>query len=709
MFKKRMRLSEQIKDDNPHYIEGLQYEFGRGVKRDYEKALACYEKGMQEGDETSRKKVFYQKFNIPAFLINTFVFIAAFIVGFITNYLWIGLFVTGVSFLITALILNVNYWDKKGFAYQFNLVLLFIAVLIIIPFSAMLPYLNGVTWLPVTAMLVVSFFVVFVGIILYFSDREIVNIWISLAGLFVFALSIFAFAIETPDKKFVIQNVADGVEIIGYRSSDVDVEIPMKLNNKPVVSIAARAFMNTEIKTVTMGDNIKEIKAFAFANTPYLEEVILPKEVLLGRGVFYHAESLKTVVLPELMDSIPDQLLYGAISLREITIPLSVTSIGYGAFAYTPSLYSIDIPIGVAHIGPYAFAGSGILSIDLPDTVTYLGPYAFSDTTQLQSIRLSENIHQLQTGVFKNATGLRSFTIPTQVTSIGDEAFAGASELTEINLHDGITDIGIAAFRYAQKLKHLEIPEGIVRLNNDLCRGCESLVSIDLPSSLKSIADGALSGAKLLKSIDLPEGLIAIGSDAFANNNSLEYIHIPDSVINIGPGAFRGASSLKSLYLPQNVKQIHANLCDGCTALTTVTFAPDIDLIGDYAFRNASMLEVIVIPNTVQTIGLYAFFGASSLREVILNEGLQHIKAYAFYGARSLEAIDIPMSLTRVDDGAFGQCSNLVEIHLHEGIIHMGHYAFYGCTSLTIHFDGQSIPSTWVSSWNPNQRPIQFS
>ena len=185
-------------------------------------------KGQEDGDLLSKQKVYYHKISKPFIVTNAVIFLLSMIFGAIYNFVWIGLFITGTSMTISTLFLNTKYWNYRGAPYKINLTLLFISVLLILPFSAIIPYLNGVSWFPVTALFTISLFVFVAGLILYFGEREIKNIWISVAGLFVLIISFISFNIETPDKKFVIRMMGDGAEIIGYRSTDEHVVIPKK-------------------------------------------------------------------------------------------------------------------------------------------------------------------------------------------------------------------------------------------------------------------------------------------------------------------------------------------------------------------------------------------------------------------------------------------------------------------------------------------------
>lgn len=707
--KNKARLSNVHADENQNYRDGVKYQFGISVKRDHDKALECYKKGALEDDYLSTQKVKNSKLDQKTMIFNIAVILLSITVGLILNVVWISMVIIGTVISITSIIGIQHYWHRKSFAYIFNWAAFFTSTILIIPVSTIIPYFNGVTWIPITLMFTIGFFVFFGGILLFISDKEKYNIVVFACGLFILLLTIGALSFETPGKKFIVRDVEGGVEIAAYRSSDPDVVIPTKINNKNVISIGPSAFYGEPITSVIIKDNILEIKDYAFAYTRSLEYIKLPDTVLLSEGVFYGASGLTSVELPDNMPLIPDELFFGATKLESIDLPNTITSIGEQAFAYNYALLEIDIPDGVLSIGAAAFLANNFTSIEIPDSVSTIGSYAFANSPHLSDVVLSANMSHISDNLFQNNYSLTSFVVPDNIMFIGNEAFLGNINLETIELHDQITFIGDSAFKDNYELNNVVIPDSITSLSPHLFQNARSLTNITLPDNLTSIGDRVFSGTINLEAIELPEGLTHIGSHAFEHNYSLLEIDLPNSLTSLGSGAFHENISLTELHIPNLVKVIRPDLCYGCENLEVVTFADDITEIGSHAFYRNLKLTAVDIPGTVTTIGEYAFYGNPLLETVILNEGLLEINAYAFYGNSSLSSIDLPLSLLKIEDGVFGACSQLSTIYIRNNVSFIGHYAFYGCTNLTVYLEADEIPETWISSWNPDDLDIVLS
>ncbi len=98
------------------------------------------------------------------------------------------------------------------------------------------------------------------------------------------------------------------------------------------------------LKSVVVGDNVKEIAPNAFRDFSSLESVVLGKSVLaLWNGVFRGCTSLKDINLPESLTVI-DSACFFKSGLESISIPRSIELINSGAFYGCPALTTVTIP-----------------------------------------------------------------------------------------------------------------------------------------------------------------------------------------------------------------------------------------------------------------------------------------------------------------------------------------------------------------------------
>ena len=197
--------------------------------------------------------------------------------------------------------------------------------------------------------------------------------------------------------------IPDGVTSIGYQAFSGCsglVEINWNAVSVSDFSHSSDVFYNAGTVgdgiTVTFGDSVKKIPAYAFRDCTSLTSVTIPSGVTsIGQSAFYGCTSLTSVTIGNGVTSIGRATFYGCTSLASITIPDSVTSIGQSAFYGCTSLTSVTIGNGVTSIGWYAFRDcTSLTSVTIPSGVTSIGSYAFQDCTSLASVKFTGTITQ---------------------------------------------------------------------------------------------------------------------------------------------------------------------------------------------------------------------------------------------------------------------------------------------------------------------------
>ena len=374
---------------HPKFNQGIKREY----KKDYKAALKLYQEAADEGDVFALKKIKHLSIQLNYILIFICVFSVAVIAALLFGDAWIGYIVAGLGLSILASLNHERYWYKIGYAAILNLSFQLIGLFILIPLGAIIPYMFGITFYPVTVLFIVSILIVGFGFTMFFFERTRQYMFIGIYGAIVLSLTLVSFLVNTDDKKYVVEDVEGGVEIVNYRSDDPHVVIPKRIQDKPVVSIGERAFYGYDIETVVIPDHVVSIGDFAFGNTRQLVSVQLPDDIILGQGLFYGSESLEEVNLPDSMTEIPYGMFYKNKSLDTITLPSQITAIGSYAFYNNISLEEIDIPDTVTAIGAYAFAGvMNITAIEIPDNVNMFGQGMFHSAVSLSSITLPDSM-----------------------------------------------------------------------------------------------------------------------------------------------------------------------------------------------------------------------------------------------------------------------------------------------------------------------------
>ena len=220
-----------------------------------------------------------------------------------------------------------------------------------------LPYLRGVTWVPIIILFTVSFFVTFATLVILLFDRKLNVHRYFLMAVYLFILTLVSFVIDTDDKRFIFYNVDQGVVISGYRSNDDILNIPDQLSGYKVVGIDNNAFRNLQFKEVTLKDGLEFIGDNAFSGNRVLKEIVIPDGVVLGNSVFADNYNLEKVILPNDLNRLGNRVFYNNFRLQEILIPDNVTAIGHESFKNS-GLLNIELPVQLKSIGNEVFSNT---------------------------------------------------------------------------------------------------------------------------------------------------------------------------------------------------------------------------------------------------------------------------------------------------------------------------------------------------------------
>lgn len=137
--------------------------------------------------------------------------------------------------------------------------------------------------------------------------------------------------------------------------------------------------LKTDTKTaeVTAGDvyytgDVDIPATIEYEGTTYQVTGIAPK-------AFASCEGLRSVRIPNGVQTIPSQMCAWCYNLESVTLPPSVTSIGNEAFSNCTSMTSVNIPDDVEEIGESAFfCCSSLTSVVIPYNVAVIKWRAFT-------------------------------------------------------------------------------------------------------------------------------------------------------------------------------------------------------------------------------------------------------------------------------------------------------------------------------------------
>ena len=156
----------------------------------------------------------------------------------------------------------------------------------------------------------------------------------------------------------------------GLMSED-NLIIPDEVDGKKVVGLRGDVFNSTSLKSVTLPDNIDTIRGHAFEDCTELETINFPKKLKYIGG--YAFKNCKKIT--------------------EVTIPKNITRIAGNTFENCERLQTVKFeePSMLSEISAHAFQNTALKSIKLPESVKDIGSSAFRDCRKLTEALVPED------------------------------------------------------------------------------------------------------------------------------------------------------------------------------------------------------------------------------------------------------------------------------------------------------------------------------
>ena len=349
---------------------------------------------------------------------------------------------------------------------------------------------------------------------------------------------------ESKNQDFVIK----AGKLVEYNGASMDVVIP-----EEVAAIEPYVFQNSNIHSITLHNHVSG--EMSFSNCINLEKVTLPENMMGKLPEFGGCRSLKAIIVPAGISSIPKGAFWGCSSLEEITIPAGVSSISPSAFRDCISLKQIHLPENLKEIGQYAFTNCKSLEqIKLPDSLTSipheslggLGAFGgcdslFEGCEALKEMVLPDSIDRIGKRMFYNCKLLESITA-NGVRAIEEGAFKNCLRLKELPNFPLLKIVGgtqfggsipEGAFEGCSALRRVVLKENI-EWGDSTFKGCSGLEEVQI-EGIKDIMGGFFSGCHNIRNLNV-ESIRSIAVSAFENSSYIANELVRNNFIPPEPG-----------------------------------------------------------------------------------------------------------------------------------------------------------------------------
>jgi hypothetical protein len=126
-------------------------------------------------------------------------------------------------------------------------------------------------------------------------------------------------------------------------------------------AIAKKAFVDSQMRTISLPEGLMGIGAGAFQACSYLQRITIPSKItMIDDTTFDYCKSLSSVSLPSGLTYIGRFAFRDCFNLATFTVPDTVTLIEGGAFANCEKLATLVLGAGIKEIKQEAFADAGL-------------------------------------------------------------------------------------------------------------------------------------------------------------------------------------------------------------------------------------------------------------------------------------------------------------------------------------------------------------
>ena len=452
-------------------------------------------------------------------------------------------------------------------------------------------------------------------------------------------------------------------------------EIPESVDGVAIKGIGHRAFSDCgNLKTVTIPNSIETIGDFAFSNCYSIIELTIGENVKsIGNYAFAYLDNIQVLNYNAInveqfeFENLQSTNVFESFGLSNedgvtVNIGNKVKFLPKGMFNSvhrTANITSLNFAENgsLATISAYSFKGIPIKTLYLPNSIETIGDSAFYDCDSIIELTIGKNVKSIGYGAFSNCDSIIELTIGENVKSIGNYAFAYLDNIQVLNYNA----INVEQFEF-ENLQSTNVFESFGLSNEDG-------VTVNIGNKVKF----------------LPKGMFNCSGEGVANITSLNFAE-NGSPLTISAYSFVGIP-IKILYLPSYIEIIGHRAFVDCWKLEEIYYdvanlnstveIEDENGSGIFSYDSAIFAGVgntsksvdVVIGENVQSLPerlfnySYAFPTYITSIDFSKNNFLYQIPSNMGNSLYKLEYIVLPNNLVNFGDGSFENCTVLTNIY----------------------------------------------
>ncbi|MBQ9531692.1 MAG: leucine-rich repeat protein [Eubacterium sp.] len=471
-------------------------------------------------------------------------------------------------------------------------------------------------------------------------------------------------------------------------------------------------------------------------------DIVIPSQIdgypvkAIGYYAFYENEDIKSVVIPEGVDTLDQGAFCSCSSLEEVTLPSTIKEIGSEAFYKCPKLTSIDLK-NLEKLGDHALACSGFISMRFPATLTELSSPCYGcpsleqitvdddnpNYTDVDGVLFSKDLSILiQYPMGKEGP---TYKVPDETKTIGWSAFEGvydddygSAKIISVDLNN-VSLIENDAFYNCKSLENI-IATNVSLIENNAFYNCESLENIIATTELKEIKS-SFNNCSNLSYVNYSGTKdqwqqISICSEYSSDNRNLRSatVFCSDGIINDKGIYYEGdyQYSLNSDKTEAYVKKYKGKSAN--VVIPDTLGGVPVTGISDESFKNNKTLTSIEFPDSVTFVSDWAFRECENIHSIKIGAGITDFDRWTFDDSKYITAISvsennpvydsrdncnaiietktntmifgcgsttIPSTVSRIE-GAFNSCLSLTNITISSSVQEIDEYSFRNCSNL---------------------------